>query len=230
MRWNDDPPYSYIDQIEPNKIKGLSIDVARTILSAQGCELELVKMPWARALKSLKLGHIDIISNAYKTSERQEFALFSSTIEYSPNILFIRAGEETKWSLSSLADIIDTSFKLGVQINVSYSSEFDLLKKQAEFSKHIHSNSNRESLWKMLSLKRVDGVIADKLTGLIELKNLGFKNKIVPSSLIISKDPSFFAFSRETTTKEFVYQFDKVYADLINQGTIHKLESFYLNK
>lgn len=229
MRWNDDPPYSYVDHTNPKVIKGISIEIAREILLAQGCELKLVKMPWARALESLKSGHADIISGAFKTPERQEFAHYSSTIEYSPNILFLRTGEEEKWNLKSLADIEKSQFKLGVQINVSYSREFDLLKKQPEFGKHIHSNSNRKSLWKMLFLNRVDGVIADKITGLIELNNLGLHNKIIPSSLIISSEPSFFAFSKKTTTKEFVDQFDTIYANFLSDGTIHKIENFHLN-
>tara|TARA_R110002167_G_scaffold76592_2_gene213293 strand:+ start:718 stop:1503 length:786 start_codon:yes stop_codon:yes gene_type:complete len=228
MRWNDDPPYSYIDPNRPKTIKGISVDIARTILLEQGCELKLLKMPWARALESLKTGRVDIISSAYKLPEREEFAIFSSTIRHSPNILFIRATEEAKWGLRSLADIVETPFKLGVQINVSYSREFDLLKKQAEFAKHLHSNSNRKSLWRMLSLNRVDGVIADEMTGLIELNSLGLQNKIVPSSLIISNEPSFFAFSKKTTTKEFVDQFDVIYARLLKNGTIRKMENLYL--
>lgn len=230
MRWNDDPPYSYVDQNDPMVIQGISIDTARTILSTQDCELKLVKMPWARALESLKSGHVDIISGAFKTTERQAFAHFSSTIEYSPNILFLRAGEEAKWGLRSLADIVNTSFKLGTQINVSYSRKFDLLKEEAEFSKHIYSNSNRTSLWKMLSLKRIDGVIADKMTGLIELNKLGLQDKIIPSSLVVSHEPSFFAFSKKTTNKKFVDQFDQVYTDLINNGTILKIQNLHLNQ
>jgi polar amino acid transport system substrate-binding protein len=187
-------------------------------------------MPWARALESLKNGQIDIISGAFKTPERQEFAHFSSIDEHSPNILFLRKGEEPKWALNSLADIAASTFKLGTQINVSYSREFDLLKEQEAFSKRLFTVSDRESLWKMLELKRVDGVIADKITGLIELKALGFKDKIVPSSLVISNDPSYFAFSKQTTSEEFVQQFDKMFSELISNGTINKIENLYINQ
>lgn len=229
MRWDDDPPYTYVEPNKPKEIKGISIEIARKVLLSQGCKLKFVKMPWARALEALKSGHVDIISGAFKTPERQEFAHFSSTLEYSPNILFLRTGEEAKWGLQSLADIIGTPFKLGVQINVSYSREFDLLKEKAEFNKQIYSTSNRESLWIMLSLKRVDGVIADKITGLIELESLGLQGKILPSALNISNEPSFFAFSKKTTTKKFVDQFDTIYANLLSDGTIHEIESFYLS-
>jgi polar amino acid transport system substrate-binding protein len=230
LRWNDDPPFTYSDERNPEKVQGISVDTVREILQSLNCELKLVKMPWARALESLKNGQIDIISGAFKTPERQEFAHFSSIDEHSPNILFLRKGEEPKWALNSLADIAASTFKLGTQINVSYSREFDLLKEQEAFSKRLFTVSDRESLWKMLELKRVDGVIADKITGLIELKALGFKDKIVPSSLVISNDPSYFAFSKQTTSEEFVQQFDKMFSELISNGTINKIENHYINQ
>lgn len=230
MRWGDDPPFTFVDKQSPELVKGISIDIAQNIFSALGCELKFEKMPWARALESVKSGHIDLISGAFSTSERQEFVYFSSIPLQSPNVLFLRRGEEPKWKLSSLADITNTSFKLGIQIDVSYSREFDLLIEKAEFMTHLHANSSRASLWQMLSLKRVDGVIADRMTGLIELKNLGMKDEIVPSSLIVSNEPSFFAFSKKTTTKEFVGQFDTIFLNLRNDGTIDKIEDFYLDQ
>ena len=230
MRWNDDPPFTFVDDQNNGHIQGISVDIARAIFKELKCELKLSKMPWARALESLKFGHIDLISGAFNTDERQSFAHFSSINEHSPNILFLRTGEEEKWQLTSLADITKHSFKLGVQIDVSYSSEFESLKKQVEFAKQLHPVSNRESLWKMLSLGRIDGVIADKVTGLIELKKLKLSDNIGPSSLIISNEPAFFAFSKKTVSREFVNQFDSVYQRLLNDGTVKNIEYFYINQ
>ena len=229
MRWNDDAPFSFVSASEPEIIKGLSIDMTRAILKSLNCELTLVKMPWARALESLKAGDIDLISGAYNTAERQAYAHFSSVAEYSANVLFLRKGEEQQWNLKSLADIPPRQFKLGAQINVSYSREFDRLTQQESFAQNLYLNSSRQSLWKMLQLKRIDGVIADKNTGLIELKNLGLKEKIVPSSLIVSNAPSFFAFSKKTTSEGFVKEFDDAFLRLMQAGKISEIESSYLD-
>jgi len=96
--------------------------------------------------------------------ERREFAYFTKQAIYSPNILFIRIEDANKWGFKSLKFIINTPFILGVLINISYSEEYDALKVQEDFAKNLHKNSNRESLWKILTFKRIDGVIADKAT------------------------------------------------------------------
>lgn len=228
MRWSDDAPYSFIDPTQPSLVQGISVDIARAILSSLNCELKLVKMPWARALASLRTGDIDLLSGAFKTPNRQAYAHFSSVAEYSENVLFLRNNEEQKWNLTALADIPARQFKLGAQINVSYSSEFDLLRQQEHFLEQLYLNSSRQSLWKMLSLKRIDGVIADKKTGLIELKNLGLNKIIIPSSLIISNAPSFYAFSQKTTTEHFVKQFDEAFLNLRHHGDVSKIENSYL--
>jgi polar amino acid transport system substrate-binding protein len=230
MRWSDDPPYTYITSDKPDVIQGISVDITRQVLSQLGCELNLIEMPWARALQSLKTGYIDILSGAYNTEERKEFAYFSKQALYSPNILFIRKEDTNLWQFTSLEDIINTSFNLGVQINVSYSQHYDTLKTQDNFARHLTTNSSRESLWKMLSLNRIDGVIADKATGNQELKKLGFINSIIPSQLIVSNDASYFAFSKKTIDLKFISLFDEALNNLIDDGTLNRIENFHINR
>jgi len=230
MRWNDDSPFTFIDQQKPDIIQGISIDITRLILSTLGCKLNFVQMPWARALESLKTGKIDILSGAYSTQERRKYAHFSTKGIYSPNILFVRINETERWPFKSLKDIVNTSFTLGIQINVSYSQEYETLKDQADFASHLHQHSSRESLWHMLALNRIDGVIADQMTGLTELKELGLKNKITPSQLVVSNAPAFFAFSKKNIDSEFVEQFDAEFSKLVDSGEIKKIEDFYLDQ
>jgi len=229
MRWNDDPPFTFIDQQKPDVIQGISIDITRQILSTLGCKLNLVQMPWARALESLKVGEIDILSGAYSTEERRQYAHFSTKGIYSPNILFVRMNETEHWPFKSLKDIVNTSFTLGVQINVSYSQEYETLKDRADFASHLYQTSSRQSLWRMLEVNRVDGVIADQVTGLKELKELGLKNKITPSQLVVSNAPSFFAFSKKNIELNFVEQFDNEFSKLVDSGEIKRIEDYYLD-
>ena len=228
LRWNDDPPFTFANPKNPETVQGISVDITKLIFAKLGCELKLLKMPWARALLSLETGQIDMLSGAFNTPERREYAYFSEQDIYSPNILFIRREDKGKWQLKALKDILDTSFRLGVQINVVYSQEFQTLKESPAFARHLHENSSRISLWQMLNLKRIDGVIADQFTGLIELKKLGLDQAISADDLVISYEPSYFAFSKKTTHREFVEQFDQVFRSLIAQGEIKKIEQHYL--
>lgn len=228
MRWNDDIPYTYMGKKSDIEPVGISIDIAKQALESIHCQVKLIKMPWARALIELKAGRIDLISRAFKKPERSIYANFSTFGFYSPNVLFILKSDSKKWQVKTLADLTKKDFKLGVQIGVSYGQDFDQLSKNKSFSKHLVRQSNRESLWKMLSFKRIDGVLADQTTGLLELRELGLHEEISVMPLSLSSKPAFFAFSKKTTSASFVKRFDDALRKMQNNGEIKKISQKYL--
>lgn len=227
VRWSDDPPF-FIEN-KDKTVGGIDAEVAQVILQKMNCKISFRKLPWARALLQLENGSLDILTGVYQNPERQRFAYFSSVPIISPNILFVRSSEIEKWKFDKLSDILETNFKLGTQINVSYSSEYDELIKNPKFIKNKTSVSNRISLWKMLATSRIDGVIADELTGLIELKELGFENSIERSKLIVSESPAFSAFSKKSVNLDFVREYDLVLGSLIKDGTYKKIIHKYVD-
>ncbi|GAA3955292.1 substrate-binding periplasmic protein [Allohahella marinimesophila] len=229
LRWNDDPPFSFISAAHPTLPIGINIDVVREILSEMDCSLELTKMPWARALEALKAGKIDMVGGAFRTAERDTFALFSSKDFQSPNRLFQQTAAFDRWQVGALADIEDSEYRLGVQIGVSYSSEFERLRTRAGFEKQLVAVNERESLWKMLAMGRIDGVIADELTARAELNSLGLGLVIGPTDLIVADAPSYFAFSRETTSPEFVEAFSELLENMQNDGNFDAILERYLD-
>ena len=82
----------------------------------------------------------------------------------SPNILFVRRSDEARFDLSGLRELLESDFRLGAQINVSYSDEYSALVQNPDYEKNIQYLSRRESLWRMLARNRIDGVVASRLT------------------------------------------------------------------
>ncbi|WP_168188142.1 ABC transporter substrate-binding protein [Hahella sp. CCB-MM4] len=228
MRWNDDPPYSFSSPDNPGKVQGISVETAKKVFQQMECELRFIKMPWARGLQELRVGRIDLISGAYKTAEREVYANYSQVGLSSPNILFVRTKDAATLPWTRLEQLSGTKFRLGVQINVSYSSEFDRLKSTPDFFKIMVPQSDREVLWKMLALNRIDGVIADEVTGILEIKQLGLAKEIKASSLVVSQKPAYFAFSKQTTMSEFVAEFDRQLQQLIDDGEYQAIVEHYL--
>ncbi|KPQ29370.1 MAG: bacterial extracellular solute-binding protein [Marinobacter excellens HL-55] len=163
MRWDNDPPYF---MGRNDQVVGIDADLGLEAMERLGCNLVFKKLPWARALRELREGRVDMLSGAYRTAEREQYARYSSVVGLvSPNILFIRQDEQNSFNATSLTELLDSGFKLGAQINVSYSEEYSALLQNPEFEKNIEFLSRRESLWKMLARDRIGGVIASKLTG-----------------------------------------------------------------
>jgi polar amino acid transport system substrate-binding protein len=227
LSWSDDYPYSFKRQVTDRQPTGSSVEIVSLVFAKLNCQLRFVELPWARALVELKEGRIDVVSNAYLRDERQDFAWYSQIEFHSPNILFLRNDDLRKYPVKSLGDIQKYQLRIGTQINVSYGLEFDALMTQPTFSSLIETNSDRKALWRMLQLKRIDGVIADKHTGLAELKQMGLSHVIGLTELTISSDAAHFAFSKKTTESLFVQAFDSELHTLLQSGVINAIERKY---
>ena len=217
LRWDDDPPYFMVREDE---VVGIDADLVREALKRLGCSLSLTKLPWARALRELRDGRVDMLSGAYRTPEREQYAHYSNVVGLvSPNLLFIRRPDEARFDLNGLRELLESDFRLGAQINVSYSDEYSALVQKSDYEKNIQYVSRRESLWKMLARNRVDGVVASRLTGLYDIQDLGWAGSIAPSSLIVSNKPAFFVSSKASVSSEFVADFDRVLQAMLDDET-----------
>jgi len=228
VRWNEDAPYTFFAD---DKVQGIDADTIDAVLSKLGCQSKYVEAPWARALLMLEQGKVDIVSGAFKTPEREKFAYFSKVPSDSNNLLFLRAADKETWRLEKLTELTTSSFKLGAQIDVHYGPDYETLIASPEFKDNLVFQSNRKSLWKMLSLGRIDGLIADEITGKLEIKELGLKQDIYMTDIIVSTEPAFIMFSKHSPSinADFLERFDKAYLELVESGGVEAIKSRYLD-
>lgn len=217
LRWDDDAPYFIPQQ---GHVAGIDADLSREIMRRMGCDLSLVKLPWARALVELREGRIDMLSGAYRTPQREKYAYYASVVPtISPNLLFVRRSDLAGFEFPGLREALDAGFRLGAQINVAYSEEYGALIQEPAYADRIEKTSSRVSLWRMLALNRIDGVIADKLTALHEIQELGLSDQIAHSPVIVASKEAHYIFSKETVSPEFVADFDRTLEAMQNDGT-----------
>jgi polar amino acid transport system substrate-binding protein len=226
VRWYDDVPYAF--KGTDGQAAGLTVELASAALKAMGCEAKFVEMPWARALLELQTGRLDILPGALKTPEREQFAYFSRPFNRSPNVLFISTRAAPKYQLKSLSDIVGTQFKLGAQIGVAYGPEYNRLIKLPEFRSRITTITSRRNAWKMMELRRVDGIIADEVSALTELKQLGLLGTVIRSEVIVSDEAAAFALGKASNTADFVVNFDKALNGLIADGSYKSIAERHL--
>jgi polar amino acid transport system substrate-binding protein len=226
VRWNNDPPYSMRDA--QGKVTGFYVDLVEEILTKMNCTMKLQEMPWARALSELEAGRIDILPGALQTSDRNRFALFSDPINFSSNVLFMKKTAIDQFNLKNLADIPKINFRLGVQVNVAYGAEFDQLLKEPAFLKQLTTVYKRHNAWKMVDINRIDGLIADEVTGLLELKTLHLDNTISKTNLVVSSSPGLVAFSKKTIGQRFIEEFNQQLQAMISSGNYAKIHEKHI--
>jgi polar amino acid transport system substrate-binding protein len=131
--------------------------------------------------------------------------------------------------LKALSDIVGSDFRLGVQSKVSYGPIYDTLLNDPAFQTRLHTISTRTSGWKMLDAGRIDGQIADEVTGRFELRQLGLDKRVVNSGVVVSTNAATVAFSKRTTDIDFVDRFNQTYSNLVKDGTYASIERRNVN-
>ena len=222
-RWTEDPPYTYSAMDAPDGVAGISADIVRTIMRSLDCEVSFVDMPWARALAELKSGRLDMADGAFDVPERREFAHYSKHGKTFPNVLFMRAVDATSTNFESFADFLASHYTLGGQVGVNYGPDYDQAIKTGAFNDRLTLVPNRVLLWQMLDRNRIDAVAASKLTGIMEISELGFQERIVSTGIVLSSEPAYFIFSKQRVDTDFVERFDAELHELIRSGQYQRL-------
>lgn len=223
VRWYDDPPYAA--RSADGNVSGLNVELAREALHRMGCDMNLVEMPWARALLELENGRLDILPGALKTEERARYAHFSQPTNRSPNVLFLSKQAAGRYPLAELHDIVGTPFRLGAQIRVNYGPVYSQLQQDPAFQARLVPITQRRGAWKMLQLGRLDGLIADEVTALLELRQLGLSEAVVKTRVITSDEPAVFAFSKQRIGSDFVDRFNLVLDSMLADGSYQRILS-----
>lgn len=226
VRWYNDAPYSFRDA--QGQIQGMNVDIARIALKQMGCEAILVEMPWARALIELEQGRLDVLPGALRKPDREVFAHFSRPTNRSPNVLFIGKQAAKKYTINQLSDLSATHFRLGAQINVSYGTSYEVLLSNPDFKSRLTPVTSRLGAWQMIERDRIDGIIADEVSGLLELQQLGLTDVVTRSRVVVSEEPAMFAFSKKTVTTDFVNAFNTAFGAMLADGRYKEITQRYM--
>lgn len=227
LRWDDDPPFSM--QLADGSIVGISIDSARAVLQALGCDVRLVRLPWGRALRELQQGRLDVLTGAFRKPEREVYAHFSGVIEEpSRNILFMHRDAAARWPVTELQQLREVPFSLGAQIDVSYGPGYEELLGTPAFRQRMAFNANRSNLWRMVAKGRIDGVIADEHSGQQELAALGLDGLIRATPVVVSAEGAETAFSKKSVSAGFVRRYAEQLRRQIASGSYARIRQRYL--
>jgi polar amino acid transport system substrate-binding protein len=227
LRWDDDPPFSM--QTPEGGVVGIYVEINRAALARMGCQTRLHKLPWARALKELELGRLDILPGAFRRPERELYAYFSGEVlPASRNILFMHTQAAQRWPVTSLLALQHSGFRLGAQIDVSYGPEYQQLMSDPSFAAQVSMAASRTSLWQMVGKGRIDGVIANEHTGTYELQLLGLDEQIIATGVVVSADAAEVAFSKASNDQTFVQAYADVLRGLVADGSYERIVRHYV--
>lgn len=206
------------------ELSGPQLETVREALRRTGCRMRVVALPWARALSDLASGELDVLPGAHRLPEREGFALFSSSSWPSRNRLYMRSEGLARDGQPLDLEQFLRSRRLGLQVGVAYGPQLDALLRREELARNTQRAANRQGLWQMLAMGRVDGVLADEEGGQRELGRLGLQGQLRATDLVVDAEPSHTAFSRRRVDAALVARFDAALQAMQRDGTRAQIE------
>ena len=136
------------------------------------------------------------------------------------NALFISTDALKAKRYAKLSELRGSAFRLGVQIGVNYGPEFDALTQDPDFVKQVQRVSSRQSLWKMVDAGRLDGVLADQMTGRLEIAQLQLQDRIKEAAVVAPHAAASVAFSKKSIDPDFVERYNKALGAMQQDGSM----------
>ncbi|WP_422377546.1 substrate-binding periplasmic protein [Roseibium sp.] len=215
--------YRPYQKVEGKDVSGMDVEVLEAVLGKLGCSLKIDALPWARHLKGIQDGSVDIASPVSKTEERESYAHFTSPYVNARQLLFVAPGNET--ASVDLTAFFAGGGKLGAIREYAYGGDYMTLKET--HAGQVDETDSLESNLKKLAAGRVDATLGEEFVVGAEIKRLGLGDKVVASETVISSDPSYFMFSKASVPEEFVAAFSAELQKMKDNGEFDAIIAKY---
>lgn len=203
LRVNDSPPYY---SLEGKVYRGLFVEQAESLASLVGCSVSTTKAPWARSLRLLQDGEIDMMANMSITDERKEFLRFIGPHHFEEIVLIV--SDESDFKITSHADLLELPGSIGIERDAYYGPEFQKLLDQPEAKKKWtwFTGENQYSLDERVRLGR--------LSGFLDVAKPKYRSKgLKYHPFVINSSPVYFGFSKKSVSAERFRQLESAFKD-----------------
>ena len=220
------PPYEYLDDGEP---RGLAVSIIQEAARRAGVTaVNFHFFPWKRAVAHTKKGTKDLLFNAGKNEERQEWGYYAdSVLILQRYFLFARKGSNI---------VLDSDFdnaediSIGIRRGYLYGSgTFRKAIDGGKFKRVFLTSSTEESV-RMLLGKRTDLFVGDYLPVVYYLESEGLMDQVemvkvsgTSENMVVLTWPTYLLFSKETVSPAFVQKMNRAMEEMKKDGTFSKI-------
>lgn len=216
------PPHIILDDAESH---GLNVRMLQALASEVGCELRLVKSPWARALKLLKQGEIEVISQLSYNSERAKDLYFIGP--HHQERMWLIADPSTQPALRQLADLRHwpAGWLLAMLNGGYFGEQFRQLQSDVYFNRHLLPILSNQDKLALLSSGRVQAVLEEEFAWYWRVQQ---QPSPYQPMLLVHDNPVYFGFSRRSVSPELAASLASGWQRLYQQGQLQQIRQYYL--
>lgn len=217
-------PYQYMTV--DNRVAGLDIELAKTILTDMGCSISVVQGSWTELLNKLKSGEIDLVLGASKTEDREQFAYFSDPYRKEQFQLYVRK-EQASLPFTDIKSFIEAGHKVGVVNEYYYGDQVASLYEDDKYRQQFIGAIISELNMARLLDEEIDGLLEDSFVAASILRRKGLDKYIQPHSISLESSEVFLMFSKQSVAEQTVADFNRGLQQLRSSGEYNRIVEKY---
>jgi ABC-type amino acid transport substrate-binding protein len=216
------PPHIILDEAEPH---GLNVRMLQALAAEVGCELRLVKSPWARALKLMQQGEIEVISQLSYNPERGKDLYFIGP--HHQERMWLIADPTTQPALQQLADLQHwpAGWLLAMLNGGYFGEQFRQLQSDVHFKRHLLPILSNQDKLALLNSGRVQAVLEEELAWRWRVRQQPSPYQLM---LLVHDNPVYFGFSRRSVSPQLAASLASGWQRLYQQGQLQQIRQHYL--
>ncbi len=218
---------------EQGEWAGKDIELIKAVFRRTPFNYRIVSMPWARVIKQLEVGAIDMTVAATALPERKKFALFTkNNFRYSHHMLFVSKNKLNLFdSVTDLEDLAEVDVIIAALRGAIFYESYPELLQNEEFARRIVYISDDQNMSNFVLKGRADGYIESETEGKhYLLSQPGYNENIVPLFRITNDEQagSKIMFSKARISQKEVDIFDTALKALHDSGEYERISNSFL--
>lgn len=213
--------HSILETSKSGEIVGIGADIVYLMEQRLGHDIEILVVPFKRALQMVKDGTADGLIGPYKSQEREQYMQYTQQHIYEDPVYFYgKVDSQIEWhgDYSLFKNKI-----IAIVLGWFYGAEFE----SHRDSLYLSEVTNLDASFKLLMANRVDLTIAHPRAVNWLLEQQGIQNEIKALQPAIALNKGYFAFSKKLVNKKFIAQFDSQLTAMAKSGELTKLVQKY---
>jgi len=208
-----------LEQDENGALFGIAIDIIEEISNQTGDSIEVLFLPWGRAVQMVKIGLADALVGPYMTESRKEFLVYTDIPFRNDDMIVItKAGKQIPWD-GNLPSIIDRT-TIAIR-HWDYGDEFDTQKERMT----INTANDLSQGLRMLLADRGEVLLANAQSALYEMKKLSSMDDVSFLTPPIGTVRNYVAFSKTKEDHDLQDRFNAALLNLQNSGRLSEIVS-----
>ncbi len=234
IAWDERPPYAMaipsLHSRSHERVVGIDISIVREALILAGYRPNFVRSDsWQQSLQHLEQGEVDAVLGAFLSDERLAFSMPGTSYRDEKLSLFVHERSGDAAAIDSVVELkrrLDEGLiRLGIPRDYYFGRTFPEM--AGSHQSLIREAGSELALADATSAGRIDGFVADWMSGHDAIRRQDSPNSISPTPLVIYDAPVHTLFRLSPRTPLLIAAYDAAIESMVASGRIGEIEREY---